>query len=325
MSIAPPGDEPHTAPPASGLPGESGAVSPTSATAANAPSARLYNDDLAPVERGGALLFARMHAKAPMSRIAFGINGGQVAAVIRGSVAIVWFGIQTYLAAVVLRVMLIALWPALGSLDHDSILGLSTLGWLAFAAFWIVQVVIVSYGMAMVRRYVALAGPVILLAMVAIAGWVFIRAGAAISLSTDQVLTGSAMWGKIFAGAALWVVIYGTFALNVCDFTRCVTSRRAIVLGNLVGIPLNMMVFAVIVIVLAGAQYHIDGQIMTSPADIVQTIPNTLFLVLACLALIVLTVAVNLVANFVAPIYMLADRSQRFHDVDGAAIAWQSR
>lgn len=38
-----------------------------------------------------------------------------------------------------------------------------------------------------------------------------------------------------------------------------------------------------------------------------QTIPNTFLLVLACLALLVLTVAVNLMANFVAPIYMLAN------------------
>jgi NCS1 nucleoside transporter family len=41
-----------------------------------------------------------------MSRIAFGIYGAQIAAVVRGGVAIVWFGVQTYLASVVLRVLL---------------------------------------------------------------------------------------------------------------------------------------------------------------------------------------------------------------------------
>jgi len=96
-----------------------------------------------------------------MSRIAFGINGGQVAAMVRGSVAIVWFGIQTFLASVVLRVLLLALYPALGVYDDSAILGLSALGWLSFAALWALQVVIVSYGMTMVRRYVAFAGPII--------------------------------------------------------------------------------------------------------------------------------------------------------------------
>ena len=60
-------------------------------------------------------------------------------ALIRGVVAIVWFGIQTYLASLVLRVLLIALAPGLDRLDHNSILGLSTLGWLTFVVLWLVQ------------------------------------------------------------------------------------------------------------------------------------------------------------------------------------------
>ena len=38
-----------------------------------------------------------------MSRISFGVRGAQIPALIRGGVAIVWFGIQTYLASLVLR------------------------------------------------------------------------------------------------------------------------------------------------------------------------------------------------------------------------------
>ncbi|CAM5448186.1 Permease for cytosine/purines uracil thiamine allantoin OS=Tsukamurella paurometabola (strain ATCC 8368 / DSM / CCUG 35730 / CIP 100753 / JCM 10117 / KCTC 9821 / NBRC 16120 / NCIMB 702349 / NCTC 13040) OX=521096 GN=Tpau_2027 PE=3 SV=1 [Tsukamurella paurometabola] len=68
-----------------------------------------------------------------------------------------------------------------------------------------------------------------------------------------------------------------------------------------------MLLFGAIVVVLAGAQFRIDGRVIESPADIVKTVPNTLLLVLACLALLVLTVAVNLMANFVAPIYALSN------------------
>src|SRR5699024_10426277 len=42
-----------------------------------------------------------------LSRIAFGIHGAQVAAVIRGGVAIAWFGIQTYLASAVLSTAIV--------------------------------------------------------------------------------------------------------------------------------------------------------------------------------------------------------------------------
>ena len=246
-----------------------------------------------------------------LARVAFGIRGGRLPAIARGLVAIVWFGIQTYLAAAVLGVLLLSLWPRLDALEARQFLGLSLLGWVSFALLWVIQVAIVARGMAMVRRYVAFAGPVILVTMLALAVWVFARADFQIALSTDAPLTGLAMWQKIGAGAALWVVIYGTFALNFCDFTRCVAGPSAIVRGNFVGILINMMVFAGIVIVLAGAQFAIDGHIIQSPADIVATIPSDGFRIAASAALVVLTIAVNLVANFVAPIYMLADLAPR--------------
>ncbi|QEA38415.1 hypothetical protein FGL86_04545 [Pistricoccus aurantiacus] len=110
----------------------------------------------------------------------------------------------------------------------------------------------------------------------------------------------------------MWVAIYGTFVLNFCDFTRNAVSRKAITRGNFFGIPLNMLFFAVIVVMLSGSQYLIDGEIITSPADIVEAIPNTTLLVLAALALIIVTVAVNLIANFVAPIYMFTDLFPRY-------------
>ncbi len=242
-----------------------------------------------------------------MSRIAFGIYGAQIAAVVRGGVAIVWFGIQTYLASVVLRVLLIAIFPSMESMDSNSILGLSTLGWISFVSLWVIQVIIVSYGMEMIRKYEAFAGPIILVSMLGIAIWIFIQAGGSIAFSTDQALTGGEMWREIFVGGALWIAIYGTFVLNFCDFTRNAKTKSAITRGNFFGIPLNMLFFGLIVVVLAGGQFKINGEIIESPADIVQTIPNTFLLVLACLALIMVTIAVNLMANFVAPIYALAN------------------
>ena len=52
-----------------------------------------------------------------MCRISFGIHGAQVPALIRAVIAIAWFGIQTYLASVVLRVLLTAVWPQVAAYE----------------------------------------------------------------------------------------------------------------------------------------------------------------------------------------------------------------
>ncbi|WP_327351891.1 NCS1 family nucleobase:cation symporter-1 [Streptomyces sp. NBC_01304] len=242
-----------------------------------------------------------------MSRIAFGIKGAQIPAMVRGAVAIAWFGIQTYLAASVLNALVKVLFPGLASLDETSVLGLSVLGWISFLVLWAVQVLIVSFGMDLIRKYMAFAAPTILITMCALAIWMFVRADGSIALSTGDAPTGLAAWGEILRSAALWVVIYGTFVLNFCDFTRSAKSRGAIVRGNLIGIPVNMLFFAGIAVVLSGAQFKLNGEVITGPEDIVRTIPNTFLMVAASLAFITLTIAVNLLANFVAPIYALVN------------------
>lgn len=247
-----------------------------------------------------------------ISRVSFGIFGAQIPALIRAVIAIAWFGIQTYLASVVLRVLLTALDPALDSYDHDAWLGLSSLGWLCFVSIWVVQFVILAYGMEMVRRYEAFAGPVILLTVASLAVWMFTQAHGQIAWSTKAPLEGAQMWRSIFAGSALWLAIYGTLILNFCDFSRSAPSKKTIRKGNFWGLPVNVLLFAFITVVICGAQFSINGQIIQSPTDIIKTIPNTFFLVVGCLAFLIVTVAVNIMANFVAPAFVLSSLAPRY-------------
>ena len=115
------------------------------------------------------------------------------------------------------------------------------------------------------------------------------------------------MWRTIFAGGALWVSIYGTFVLNFCDFTRSSVSKKSIVRGNFWGIPINMLLFGAIVVIMAGGQYKINGKIIETPSDIVQSILLRSSWSWLALPLLILTIAVNLMANFVAPVYALTN------------------
>ncbi|KAF1008352.1 MAG: putative allantoin permease [Pseudomonas fluorescens] len=246
-----------------------------------------------------------------ISRISFGIHGVQIPALIRAVIAIAWFGIQTYLASVVFRVLLTAIHPGFAEYDHNAILGLFTLGWACFIVIWLVQLVILAYGMEMVRRYEAFAGPVILLTVACLAGWMYYQADGSIAWSIREPLTGGEMWRNIFAGGTLWLTIYGTMILNFCDFARSAPSRRTITVGNFWGLPVNILVFAAITVMLCGGQFHLNGQVIDSPTEIIAAIPNTFFLVLGCLAFLIVTVAVNIMANFVAPAFVLSNLAPR--------------
>ncbi|MBO6277431.1 MAG: NCS1 family nucleobase:cation symporter-1 [Pseudomonas sp.] len=267
---------------------------------------------------GAALVFIFMNLSGYMgqrtgvpfpviSRISFGIHGAQIPALIRAVIAIAWFGIQTYLASVVLRVLLIAVHPGFAAYDHDSILGLSSLGWVSFVAIWFLQLAILAYGMEMVRRYEGFAGPVILLTVISLAAWMYFQANGTIAWSNREPLDTAEVWRNVFAGGALWLAIYGTLILNFSDFSRSSPCCKTIKIGNFWGLPVNILVFAGITVLLCGAQFQINGQTIESPTQIIASIPNTFFLVLGCLAFLIVTVAVNIMANFVAPAFVLSN------------------
>ena len=75
-------------------------------------------------------------------RSAFGVLGANVPAIIRGLIAVAWYGIQTYLASAALDVVLLKLLPGLApyaDVDEYGFLGLSLLGWGSFVLLWVLQ------------------------------------------------------------------------------------------------------------------------------------------------------------------------------------------
>ena len=64
-------------------------------------------------------------------RAVFGVVGANIPAIIRGLIAVAWYGIQTYLASSALDILVVRLWPGLaeyGDVTQHGFLGLSFLG-----------------------------------------------------------------------------------------------------------------------------------------------------------------------------------------------------
>lgn len=249
-----------------------------------------------------------------MARISFGVRGAQIPALIRAVIAIAWYGIQTYLASLAVVVLVLRIAPSLRPWATDSVLGLSTMGWVCFVGLWAVQLAILSFGMEVVRRFQDWAGPLVWLVMLGLAVWMLVLAGDRISWNPPNALTGPAMWWKILSAAGLTISIYGALMLNFGDFARFAPRRRNVVAGNFWGLPVNFTAFAVVSIVVTAGTHTLFGRIITDPAEVVAQVPNTAVLVLGALLFAFATMGVNIVANFVSPAYDLANLAPKHID-----------
>lgn len=243
-----------------------------------------------------------------VSRISFGVWGANIPALIRAVIAIMWYGIQTYLASVAVNVMLLAAAPGLVSWTHHSFLGLDALGWTSFLTLWVLQALIIGQGMESVRKFQDFCGPAIWLVMIALAVWVLAKAGWSISLtSTPHPVPRGEQFRQWFGAIGLILATYGTLMLNFCDFSRFAPDQRTVRRGNFWGLPINSTAFVIVSVVVTAGSIEVFGEAITDPALLVAKVGNTWVLVLGALTFAIATMGVNIVANFVSPAYDLAN------------------
>ena len=244
-----------------------------------------------------------------MARVAFGIQGAKLAAMVRGVVGIVWYGVQTYFASKAVQVLVLTFIPSAEALTHSSFLGLSTLGWASFLFMWFFQLVIFLNGMETIRKFIDFCGPAVYVVMFILAGWILWQAGISslsLQLSDPNVALG---WTPgIMANAAMLVVAYfAALLLNFGDFARFTASERAMKAGNFLGLPVNFFVFALVTVVVTSGTVAVFGEAIMDPVAIVERVDNPFAAIIGSVTFIVATMGINIVANFVSPAYDFAN------------------
>ncbi len=240
-----------------------------------------------------------------VARMSFGVFGANIPAVIRGIIAVVWYGIQTYLASSSFIILLLYFFPSMESLANDSFLGLSYLGWVGFSSMWVLQAIVFMFGMDMIRKVIDWSGPAIYIAMFALCAYMINLAGwenISFNLGKETLVGSEAIIQMIIATA----LVAGYFAgptLNFSDFSRYCTSYKDLKIGNLLGLPLNFIVFSLFSVVIVSASIPVFGEMIVDPVETVKRLDSGLITVLGALTFIFATVGINIVANFVAPAF----------------------
>src|ERR1700759_4611309 len=77
-----------------------------------------------------------------VARMSFGVMGANLAAVVRGIVGIVWYGVQTYFASKAVQVLIVTLLPSAAAWTTGDFVGLTPLAWASFLFMWFFQLII---------------------------------------------------------------------------------------------------------------------------------------------------------------------------------------
>jgi NCS1 family nucleobase:cation symporter-1 len=255
-----------------------------------------------------------------INRSVFGVKGANVPAIIRGLIAVAWYGIQTYLASSALDIVLLKLWPNLAPWSDVHIhgfLGLPALGWASFAFLWIAQAAIFWTGMETIRKFIDFCGPAVYVVMFLLAGYLIHRAGwSALSLDLHGDKHGKSTISLLLGAIALVVSYFSGPMLNFGDFARYGKSFEAVKRGNFLGLPLNFLVFSILVVVTTSLTLPIFGELIQDPVETVARIDNTFAIVLGALTFTIATMGINIVANFISPAF-------DFSNVSPQKISWR--
>ena len=150
-----------------------------------------------------------------LCRAAFGVRGANVPAILRAIVACGWFGIQTWIGGLALHELLAAAWPGWASVPGDL--------WIAFFAFWLVQVAIILRGLEGIKMLESWSAPLLLGGGAALLWWAVDAAAGSGASSTSRNSLQQAQtpfWTLFPAALTANVGYWATLSLNIPDFTR---------------------------------------------------------------------------------------------------------
>ncbi len=257
------------------------------------------------------------------SRIPFGVLGANVPAIIRGLIAVAWYGIQTYLASHSLVLLAVKIWPSWAPAADKSLYGfagLSALGWAAFMIMWVAQAFVFWRGMESIRKFIDFCGPAVYVVMLMLAVYLVVKAGWSnidFNLADGGLtLTGWASIPVILSSIALVVSYFSGPMLNYGDFARYGESFKAIKKGNFLGLPVNFIVFSLLVVVTAAATRPVFGELISDPVETVARIDSITAALIGALTFMIATVGINIVANFISPAF-------DFSNVSPQKISWR--
>jgi NCS1 family nucleobase:cation symporter-1 len=222
-------------------------------------------------------------------------------------VACGWFGIQAWIGGAAIFVIAAKFWPSLKDPSHAKVLGITGPQLVCFFLFWALNVIVIWRGIQTIRILLNIKAPLLIALGLVLLGWAYQRAnGFGPMLSQPSAFSpGQPKAGQFlsFFAPALTAMVgfWATLSLNIPDFSRYAKSQRDQALGQAIGLPTTMALYAFIGVAVTSATIVIYGHAIWDPVEVLTKIESKSALVVAMLALCLATLATNIAANVVSP------------------------
>lgn len=228
-------------------------------------------------------------------RASFGIIGSNVPSLIRAVVACGWFGVQTLFGGIAIHLLLSAIsddWASLGSTGEVA----------GFFIFWVANIAVVIRGSESIKWLETLAAPLLLLVAIGLLVWAAPKVSVSELLSQPATRPADASFLPYFMAALTAMVgFWATLSLNIPDFSRFARTQRSQIIGQIIGLPVTMLLFAGLGVILTAASMNLVGETLSDPINLIGRINSPFWVVLAMLMIILATISTNTAANIVSP------------------------
>lgn len=179
---------------------------------------------------------------------------------------------------------------------------------------WVLQTALFLCNMEAIRRFMDWAGPIVYIAMLVLmvlivreAAWENIS----FSLTEKEMCVSETIWTMI-VGAALVVSYFCGPTLNFGDFSRYAKSPSQMKRGNFWGLPVNFVFFSLIAVVTISGTPVVFGELIVDPIEVMGKLDNKTAVLILGLTMLIATVGVNIVANFVSAAFDISNISPKY-------------
>jgi nucleobase:cation symporter-1, NCS1 family len=175
---------------------------------------------------------------------------------------------------------------------------------IAFAIFWLIQVGVILKGTEGIKILESWSAPLLLGGGLLLLWW-GVRNGGGLSNvlnESTRLQRGTADFWALFPAALTANVGYwATLSLNIPDFTRYAKSQKSQMLGQALGLPATMTLFAFIGVAVTSATIVIFGEAIWDLVELVSRIGRPGVIIFAALVVLAAQLTTNMAANVVSP------------------------